>query len=130
MCFERMADMHHERDAHGVTSWKNRYIIAIGSWHGVESTRTCEMYDVQTDKWSKLPSLADETCAPGLVIIGNRYLYKIGGNNDISQVNMLDLEKPTKWVSINTLNKFGQKHTINRCLLYPLPRESGSMQGE
>ena len=53
------------------------------------------MYDVQTNKWSQLPSLNDETCAPGLVIIGNRYLYKIGGNNDISQVNMLDLEKPT-----------------------------------
>ena len=65
------------------------------------------MYDVQTNKWTLLPSLTDETCAPGLVIIGNRYLYKIGGNNDISLVNMLDLEKPTKWVSISTLNKFG-----------------------
>ena len=37
MCFERMADMHYERDAHGVTSWKNRYIIAVGSWHGDQS---------------------------------------------------------------------------------------------
>ena len=121
MHFERMADMHYERDAHGLTSWKNRYIIAVGSWHGDNSTRTCEMYDVQTNKWEMLPSLDDETCAPGLVIIGDRYLYKIGGNNDISQVNMLDLEKPNKWVQINTLNKFGRKHTINRCLLYPLP---------
>ena len=64
------------------------------------------------------------------MIIGNRYLYKIGGNNDISLVNMLDLEKPTKWVSISTLNKFGQKHTINRCLLYPLPKENPSMTSE
>ena len=64
------------------------------------------------------------------MIIGNRYLYKIGGNNDISLVNMLDLEKPTKWVSISTLNKFGQKHTINRCLLYPLPKENSSMASE
>ena len=84
MEFERMADMHYERDAHGITSWKNRYIIAIGSWHGADSTKTCEMYDVQNNKWSMLPGLNDETCAPGLVIIGNRYLYKIGGNNDIS----------------------------------------------
>ena len=120
MCFEKLADMHCERDAHGIVSWKNRYIIAVGSWHGDNSTKSCEMYDVQTNKWSMLPSLADETCAPGLVVIDDRYLYKIGGNNDISQVSMLDLEKPTKWTSINTLNKFGRKHTINRCLLYPL----------
>ena len=37
MSFEKLADMNYERDAHGLIAWKNRYIIAVGSWHGVES---------------------------------------------------------------------------------------------
>ena len=93
----------------------------VGSWHGSESTKTCEYYDVVTDKWAMLPSLNDGTCAPGLIVMENRYLYKLGGTSDIGKVEMLDLNKPEKWVSINTANKFGRKHTINRCLLYPLP---------
>ena len=44
-CFINLQDMHYQRDAHGVTKYLNRYIIAVGSWHGVESTTTCEMYD-------------------------------------------------------------------------------------
>ena len=46
MCFERLADMNYPRDAHGVTSWRNRYIIAVGSWHGEESVTSCEIYDI------------------------------------------------------------------------------------
>ena len=116
--------MHHERDAHGITKWLNRYIIVVGSWHGTESTKACEYYDTQTDKWSLLPSLNDSTCAPGLIVIKDRYLYKLGGTSDIGTVERLDLQstgKEGRWIAISTENKFGRKHTINRCLLYPLP---------
>lgn len=68
-----------------------------------------------------LPTLNDGTCAPGLIVIDGRYLYKLGGTSDIGRVEMLDLKICKNWVSINTMNKFGHKHTINRCLLYPLP---------
>ena len=40
-----------------------------------------------------MPSLNEGTCAPGLVIVGGRYLYKLGGTTDIGKVEMLDLEK-------------------------------------
>lgn len=40
-----------------------------------------------------LPELNEGTCAPGLIIVGNRYLYKLGGTTDIGKVEMLDLEK-------------------------------------
>jgi len=79
------------------------------------------MYDVTTDQWMMLPSLNDGTCAPGLLVVKDRYLYKLGGTSDIGKVEMLDLVDPKSWVSINTCNKFGRKHTINRCLLYELP---------
>lgn len=102
-CFDARADMHHRRDAHGITKWQNRYIIAVGSWHGgAESTKSCEMYDTVTDKWSMLPSLAEGTCAPGLVVIKDRYLFKLGGTSDISKVEMLDLLKPKQWHQIKS----------------------------
>lgn len=117
-----MADMNYERDAHGITSWLNRYIIVVGSWHGTDSSRTCEFYDVVTNCWNMLPPLNDGTCAPGLIVVKDRYLYKLGGTSDISKVEVLDLNMPKQWVTINTCNKFGRKHTINRCLLFELPR--------
>jgi hypothetical protein len=69
-----------------------------------------------------LPNLNDGTCAPGLLVMKDRYLYKLGGTSDIGKVEMLDLVCPKQWVTINTSNKFGRKHTINRCLLFELPR--------
>ena len=82
------------------------------------------MYDVLTNQWSMLPALNDATCAPGLVVMNDRFLYKLGGTSDIGKVEMLDLlavGDQNRWTSISTANKFGRKHTINRCLLHPLP---------
>lgn len=90
----------------------------MGSWHGNDSVKTCEMYDIVTNKWSMLPNLNDGTCAPGLIVLDDRYLYKLGGTSDIGKIEMLDLLNPRCWISVNTVNKFGRKHTINRCLLY------------
>ena len=64
-----LSNMNHARDAHGITSWKNRYIIVVGSWHVESSRKTCEIYDIKSNTWTELPSLNDETCAPGLVIV-------------------------------------------------------------
>jgi hypothetical protein len=83
--------MNHARDAHGITSWKNRYIIVVGSWHVESSRKTCEIYDTKKNTWKELPSLNDETCAPGLVIVKDRYLYKLGGATDVGKVEVLDL---------------------------------------
>ena len=83
--------MIHARDAHGITSWKNRYIIVVGSWHVESSRKTCEIYDTKKNTWTELPSLNDETCAPGLVIVKDRFLYKLGGATDVGKVEVLDL---------------------------------------
>jgi hypothetical protein len=88
-----LADMNHARDAHGMIGWKNRFIIVIGSWHVDPSTRTCEIYDIKHNIWHMLPDLNEGTCAPGLIIVQDRYLYKLGGTTDIGKVEMLDLHK-------------------------------------
>ena len=88
-----LANMKHARDAHGMVTWRDRYIIVVGSWHVDKSTTTCELYDTKTNIWIELPQLNEGTCAPGLVIVKDRYLYKLGGTTDIQKIEMLDLEK-------------------------------------
>lgn len=88
-----LADMNHARDAHGMICWQERYLIVVGSWHVETSTRSCEIYDIEENKWTELPSLNEGTCAPGLIIVEDRYLYKLGGTTDIGKVEMLDLAK-------------------------------------
>ena len=81
--FNELQDMNHARDAHGIVSWRDRYIIVVGSWHVDTSQNTCEMYDTRTNIWHQLGCVSEPTCAPGLVVIKDRYLYKIGGTTDI-----------------------------------------------
>ena len=88
-----LRNMRHARDAHGMIAWKERFLIVVGSWHVESSTRTCEIYDIANNYWHPMPSLNEGTCAPGLVIVGGHYLYKLGGTTDISKVEMIDLDK-------------------------------------
>jgi len=50
-----LANMNHARDAHGITTWRDRYIIVAGSWHVESSLRTCEIYDIEKNVWHELP---------------------------------------------------------------------------
>ena len=86
--------MSHKRDAHGIISWRNQFIIVVGSWHIESSTKTCEMYNINTNKWLELPELNYSTCAPGLIIIKDRFLYKLGGTTNIRKIEVLDLQMP------------------------------------
>lgn len=118
MSFVDLAPMKYQRDAHGICSWLDRYLICVGSWHG-NGTRSCEIYDTQLNTWKDLPLLNDGTCAPGLCVINDK-LFKLGGTSDIGKVEMLDLHTPKRWVTINTSNKYGRKNTINRCLMHSI----------
>lgn len=114
-------DMYNPRDAHGIIGWKNQYIIVVGSWHVEGSTKTVELYDIQQNRWSELPELNYATCAPGLIIFEERYLYKVGGTTNIRKIEKFDLLQPTlDWITINTANQIGKKSSINRCLLHPI----------
>jgi len=92
----------------------------VGSWHVETSTKTCEMYNILTNKWEDLPELNYATCAPGLIVIKDRYLYKLGGTTNIRKIEVLDLNLPEQWITINTSNQMGKKASINRCFLHPL----------
>jgi len=71
--------------------------------------------------------LNDGTCAPGLCVMNDK-LYKLGGTSDIGKIEVLNLLNPQKWLTITTTNKYGRKHTINRCLLQPLQTNINNRQ--
>ena len=97
--------MNHPRDAHGIIGFKDSHMIVVGSWHVESSTKTVEMYDIITDRWELLPELNYGTCAPGLIIIKDRFLYKLGGTTNIRKIEFLDLLNPKEpWITINTSN--------------------------
>lgn len=81
------------RDGHGLISWHNRYLIVVGTWHHSENSKTAEIYDIRKNKWWRLPDLNEETSAPGLIVMQDRFLYKIGGQTDIDLIERLDLQK-------------------------------------
>jgi hypothetical protein len=83
--------MNYARDAHGVIEWKRAFMIVVGSWHVDQNTKTCEMYDIRKNEWIVLPELNYTTCAPGLIVIEDRYLYKLGGTANIRKIEKLDL---------------------------------------
>jgi len=104
MKLDKKADMNFERDAHGITSWLGQYIVVVGSWHVKENLKKCEIYNIQENHWDMLPDLNNETCAPGVVLVKNRYLYKIGGNVNIRKIEYIDLYHPYYWTNMNVTN--------------------------
>lgn len=100
-------------------------MIVVGSWHVETSTKTVEKYDIAQDKWYSLPDLNYATCAPGLIIMEDRYLYKVGGTTNIRKIEKHDLLQPDDgWITINTSNQIGKKQSINRCILHAVsPQE-------
>lgn len=123
---QQLADMAFARDAHGIIAFRNQYIVVVGSWHVEQSTKTCEIFDTLSNKWTTLPELNYSTCAPGLIVVKDRYLYKLGGTTNIRKLEFLDLQaslrpnnqEPAQWITINTSNSMGKKSSINRCLLH------------
>jgi hypothetical protein len=87
----QLNDMAFARDAHGIIAFRNQYIVVVGSWHVEQSTKTCEMYDTLANKWTTLPELNYSTCAPGLIVVKERFLYKLGGTTNIRKLEFLDL---------------------------------------
>ena len=97
--------MNFARDAHGIIDWKRQFIIVIGSWHVDANTKSCEIYDIRNNEWKLLPELNYATCAPGLIVIKDRYLYKLGGTTNIRKIEVLDMNKMNEpWITINASN--------------------------
>ncbi|TNV78630.1 hypothetical protein FGO68_gene5513 [Halteria grandinella] len=108
-----LEDMTFERDAHGITSWKDRYIIVSGSWHVDNSAATSEMYDIPNNYWITLPENNLIFPTPSMIVIKDRYLYKFGGTESVIEFEMIDLEQYLKYYyqsmkgSINFEDSFG-----------------------
>lgn len=74
--------------------------VAGGYTHGV-TTKMCEAYLAEQNRWRELPQLNEEKCSSSLCVLGGRFLYCFGGFSKadasgaylLSTVELLNLEK-------------------------------------
>lgn len=82
-------------------------IILAGGFMGT-FIKACQLYDINTDKWTLLPQLQQPKINSSLCLMKERYLFCFGGHSDILHpylIEMLDLKlmlNDQTWKSINT----------------------------
>ena len=101
-------DMLFERRAHTLTSVMSEHcrsqIYAIGSSLPNESMNKCEVYDIQSDTWSQIPSLNTKRNFHTTLAFQNEALYVVAGFNGGQRTNLiekLDLRRRSNWETLN-----------------------------
>ena len=93
------------------------YIFVIGgNKEDRRSHRECEMYDVQSDKWSPIASMIQARARTGAVVCSKR-IYVTGGEDlgvadYFSSVELYDPFKET-WTLAGTMNSLRSSHGIS-----------------
>ncbi|TNV78595.1 hypothetical protein FGO68_gene3714 [Halteria grandinella] len=113
---EQLKDMSFGRVGHGMISWRDRYIIVVGSQFNDESSRTCEMYDIFKGEWIMLPTMNNTSVSKRNLITNGRFLYKFTFSYQVGWLEIFDLQAfmeekqaqlsepiivSVKWITIN-----------------------------
>lgn len=76
---------------------RDRFILALGGFTGrTVATKTCECYDTVTNYWFNINSLPSQSVNTTAVVMNERWVYLMPGNNREAQVanhlfiNLLD----------------------------------------
>ena len=88
-------------------SFRDRYIILVVSVneHNGSSTSS-EIYDIRTNRWSRLPNLNFHYQNLRILVVNDRYLYKFSGTLWKPKIEYLDLVKAldknqnTSWIRV------------------------------
>ena len=81
---------------------RDRFILALGGFTGRSTaTKTCECYDSMTNYWFNITSLPGQSINTNAVVMNERFVYLMPGNNREAQVgqhliiNLLDTGSST-----------------------------------
>lgn len=80
------ADMINKRRAHSLIYF-NDYVYAISGVDKIEMIKSCEKYDVFSNKWIKIPDLNFNRQNAALAIHNERYLYAFSGYDGFRNMN-------------------------------------------
>lgn len=83
--FESLTPMINERASHTQILFKNKFLITIG---GI-NTKSCEVFDLDVNKWFSLPDLPSLCPNSSLTIVEDKYLYIFIGSVNLSSIDTI-----------------------------------------
>ena len=92
--------MHYKRANLTTEVTSPKEFAAIGGYDGSICFPWCEIYSIEKNEWTKLPSLNIKRCQAASSLMNNRYLYIIGGYGSNNEIEMLDLSEMKKWIIV------------------------------
>ena len=90
-----------------VASISGKYIYVMGGDSEAGFLRTCERYDISTNKWASCPPLTEEKTNASAGVFRAKIIYLFGGYNktekELKTIEKFDTENDKTWMKI-TLN--------------------------
>ena len=118
----QMSDMILEKGSHklvGVELPYITYIYSLGGYYNSKFLSLCERYSVESNRWTKMPSLSQKKAGVGACCFNNERIYAFGGhmgNSNFSGViECLDINKGEEgvWEIINLVHNKGWRKRRN-----------------
>jgi N-acetylneuraminic acid mutarotase len=79
--FRVLKKMNTARKSHGIC-YLHECIYVIGGFSNFTILDSCEKYDINSDKWTKIDHCLFRCTSPSITTFHNRYIFKIGGLED------------------------------------------------
>jgi N-acetylneuraminic acid mutarotase len=97
--------MNQPRRSFGCYVTNSHIYVAGGLYASFSATSSCEVYDIEKNTWSELPSLPQPNFSLALSIFKKNHLIAVGGTDEqkrpLNSIWILNLVGNNKWQRIN-----------------------------
>jgi N-acetylneuraminic acid mutarotase len=96
-----------------LTLLNNGNAILVGGWTGNENTKTCELYNPNSDSWSLASSLMKERSSHTATLLQNGKVLVVGGFDGIYNLTSCEIYDPANdtWTAAASLGTGRSSHT-------------------
>ena len=93
--------MNYAKTGHSTQVISPDAFVALGGYNNEKACAYCEEYSTYKDEWVILPSLNSARRGAGTLLLNNKYLYAIGGEDSNSTIERLDITQKNSWIFAN-----------------------------
>lgn len=94
------APMNYARYAHAMLATSATEFLSLAGFDGTSHLPYCEVYSLNENRWSLLPSLSQPRSFSAAVLMGDAEVYVIGGLNSRDTIERLDLREKHAWTTL------------------------------
>lgn len=95
--------MGHRRADHSLIS-NDGFLYCVGSFVNDKFKASCEKYDIENDKWSKISKMTKPRSGVGLCVFNDNFIFAFGGrdqdNAALNRIEVYDIPKD-KWTLLH-----------------------------